>query len=280
MNPPRASVLDRTVPAAVVRWEGAFVALAAWAFFVSIPLSLGQLGLGSDALNHHIYLGWTAQQPRFDRDFLAAGYQSSEWPYLFWPAYRMAVAGFSGAAAGAVLASLHLLAVWPVWMLARACLPGRAVFDVAMRVLAVALALASALLLSLLDTTIADVLAAAPLLWAIALAIEPIARGADMAPATARRYVVWSGLCAGLAVACKLSNGPFAICMPGLWMLCARGWRGRCVDVLAASAATLAGFLLAYGYWGSLLWHWYGNPVYPFLDPLFAPWRAWLHWAG
>lgn len=280
MNPPQPSLLDRLLPAGVLRWEGTFVAVAAWAFLVAIPLSLGALGLGADALNHHIYLGWTAQQPRFDHDFLAAGYQSTEWPYLFWPAYRMAVDGWSGLAAGAVLASLHVVAVWPVWLLARACVPGRAVFDVTMRLLAVALALASGLVLSILDTTIIDVLAAAPLVWAVALAIEPIARGAAMKPALARRYVLLSGLCAGLSVAFKLSNGPLAVCMPGLWLVCARGVPERLVAVLLGGLATLAGFTLAYGYWGWQLWRYFGNPVYPFLDTWFVPVRTWLHWVG
>ena len=94
-------VLDRPVPAALLRWEGVLVCLAAWAFFVAIPLSLGELGLGSDALNHHVYLGWTAEQHRFDRDLLGAGYQSFQSPYLYWPLYKMAVGGWTGAAAGA-----------------------------------------------------------------------------------------------------------------------------------------------------------------------------------
>lgn len=276
----QSSLLDRALPVGTLRWEGTFVAVAAWAFLVAIPLSLGELGLGSDALNHHIYLGWTAEHHRFDRDFLAAGYQSTEWPYLFWPVYRMAVAGWSGAAAGAVLASLHLVVVWPVWMLARACIPGRAAFDVALRVLAVALALASGLVLSVLDSTIIDVLAAAPLVWAIALAMEPIAHGPAMTFAAARRYVMLSGLCAGLAVAFKLSNGPLAVCLPALWVLCTPGWRDRIVAVVLGSLCTLAAFGAAYGYWGWLLWRTFGNPVYPFLDGWFAPLRAALDRMG
>jgi hypothetical protein len=29
-----------------------------------------------------------------------------------------------------------------------------------------------------------------------------------------------------------------------------------------------------------LLWRHFGNPMYPFYDPLFAPLRAWLGWSG
>lgn len=280
MRHPQPPLLERALPAALLRWEAVLVCLAAWGFLLAIPLSLGELGLGWDALNHHIYLGWTAQQHRFDRDFLGAGYQSFQSPYLYWPVYRMAVGGWNGMWAGAVLASLHLIAVWPVWMLARRCMPGRTVFDLAMRVLAVALALMSGVVLSAFGSSMNDLLAAAPLVWAVALAMEPVTRTGDPGPAAARRWVLLSGLCAGLAVAVKLSNGPLAVFMPGLWLLGARGPRRRLAAVLLGSIGTLAGFLLGYGYWGWLLWRHFGNPLFPFYDHWFAPLRAWVGWAG
>lgn len=268
------------MPPALLRWEGALVCLVALGCLVAIPVSLGELGLGWDALNHHIYLGWTAEQNRFDRDFLGAGYQSFQAPYVNWPVYKMAAAGWTGASSGAILALLNIIAVWPVWMLARACAPGGAVFDLAMRALAVALALMSGVVLSAFGSTMNDVLAAAPLVWAVALAMEPAARAVDMAPAKARRYVAVSGLCAGLAVALKLSNGPLAVLMPGLWLFGARELRGRLAAVLLGSLATLAGFGLGYGHWGWLLWRHFGNPVFPFYDHWFAPLRGWLGWTG
>jgi hypothetical protein len=274
------SLLERAAPPALLRWEGALVCLIAWGFLLAIPLSIGELGLSWDALNHHIYLGWTAEQQRFDHDFLGAGYQSFQSPYLYWPVYRMATSGWGGTAAGAVLASLHLVVVWPVWMLARACVPGPAVSDVALRILAVALALTSGVILSAFDSSMNDVLAAAPLVWAVALAMEPAARVLGMAPAVARRYVVLSGLGAGLAVALKLSAGPLAIFMPGLWLLCAQGLRARLVVVTLGSLGALAGFALGYGYWGWLLWRHFGNPVFPFYGHWFAPLRGWLGWVA
>lgn len=280
MKVPYRGWLERPVPDTVLRWEGALVCLVAWGLLLSIPLFFEGLGLGWDALNHHIYLGWTAQQHRFDRDFLGAGYQSFQSPYVNWPVYKLAVNGLGGATAGSILASLHLLVVWPVWMLARVCVPGGAVFDVAMRSLGVALALMSGVVLSALGSTMNDVLATAPLLWAVALAMEPIARSDDVAPQTTQRYVLLSGLGTGLAVALKLSNGPLAILMPGLWLLCGPSIRGRLFAVFLGSLGTVAGFLIGYGYWGSLLWRYFGNPVFPFYHHLFAPLRSLLGWTG
>ena len=105
------------------RVELTALVLVAWAAFASIPLALGGIGLGWDALNHHVYLGWIADQPRFDRDFLAASYQSFQYPYLYWPFFKLFQSGISGAWAGVVLDSFNVLLVPPLWMLARVCVP-------------------------------------------------------------------------------------------------------------------------------------------------------------
>lgn len=279
MNGSPPTFLDRAVPAALLRWEGVLVCVVAWVLLLSIPLSLGELGLSWDALNHHIYLGWTAQRHRFELDFLGAGFQTFQSPYLYWPVSEMALRGWSGTAAGAVLASLQALVAWPVWMLARACTPGGTVFELALRASATALALLSCVVLSTFDATMNDLLATVPLVWAVALAIEPVAQP-GMEPATVRRALLLSGLGAGLAVALKLSNAPLAIWLPALWLLCARQWRGRLLCVLLGSAGTLLGFMLGYGYWGWLLWRYFGNPIFPFHHHWFEPLRGWLGWVG
>src|SRR5690606_31666249 len=140
------------------------------------------------------------------------GYQAYTFPYLYWPLYQMAAAGWSGMAAGAMLAALHaVLLAPPVWLLARACMPGPTWFDLAMRALGVALAFLTGVALSMVDATMNDLLAAAPLLWAVALAVQAMPAARSDAPTVAWRLVFLSGLCAGAAVAAKLSNGPLAI---------------------------------------------------------------------
>lgn len=249
----------------------------AFAVFVSIPIVLGGISLSSDTLNHHIYLGWVADKARFDRDFLAASYQSYQFPYLYWPIYKLAIGGASGVTAGVILAAIHLLAVPPAWMLARACMPGQTAFDVSMRFLGVLLAFMTSVILLLLDTTGNDVFAAIPMIWAIAFAAAPLdaSRGAWMTP---RRCLVLSGLLAGASIAFKLSNGPLAILLPGLWWLTARSWPQRLTNVALGSAATMVGVLVTYGYWGWQLWTWFGNPIYPMYDGLFAVLRQWAGW--
>lgn len=255
--------------------ELSVLVLVAWVVFASIPLALGGIGLSWDALNHHVYLGWIADQPRFDRDFLAASYQSFQYPYLYWPFYKLFQSGVSGQWAGVVLVSLNLAAVPPLWLLARVCVPEKSWYGGAMRWLAVALAFLTGVVLSLFDSTSNDLLAAIPLVWAVALAFEPFAAQRPQW-LTARRLVLLSGFCAGAAVAFKLSNGPLATLMPLLWGTHGSSFRQRATNIALGSIATIAGFILLYGYWGWQLWIHYGNPLYPFCENWFAPLRAWL----
>ncbi len=272
------NLIEREVPARVLRWEWLIICLLAWGAFAAIPLTLGEIGISWDALNHHIYLGWTAEHPRFDQDFVAAGFQSFQFPYLYWPVYKLAINGWSGQWAGVVLATLQVAAVPPVWMLAKACMPGRTGFDMAMRLLAVVLAFMTGVVLSLFDSTSNDLMAATPLVWALALAMMPLdsARPAWVTPC---RAAVLSGFFAGAAVAFKLSNGPLALILPFAWFFSVPTVRGRAMQALWGSLATLAGFSIVYGYWGSLLWSHFGNPIYPFAEDWFAPLRSLVGWA-
>lgn len=252
-------------------WAVAALAMAA------VPVFLGGLGLGWDALNHHFYLGWVAQEPRFQQDFAAASYQAYQYPYLYWPAYRLAAAQASGVGAGVVLALLQSLAVPAVWLVARACCPGATLFDAALRFAAVVLAFLGSVTLSLLDSTSNDMFAAIPLLWAIALSIV----AAEATSATPRRVttlLLLSGLCAGISVAFKLSNGPLVLVLPLAWLMAPGAAGKRVADMVLAGLATLAGFALAYGWWGWQLWIHMGNPVYPFFDAMFEPLREFTGW--
>lgn len=264
-------------PEWLIRWEPLIVFMGCLVALMSVPIALGRIGLSWDALNHHIYLGWVTDRPRFDRDYLAASYQSYQYPYLYWPVYKLAVLGASGVVAGVVLTLLHLTVAPALWKLARACIPGREWFDVLMRGLAVALALMGGVVLSMLDSTSNDLLAAIPLVWAIAVALEAVAAPSLRNPAY-RKSVILSGLLAGLAIAFKLSSVPIAILLPVLWAWRGDGYVGRIQAVLLGGIATVVAFALAYGYWGWLLWTNFGNPFYPFFDAWMEPVRVLAGW--
>jgi hypothetical protein len=259
------------------RGEIWIVWILGWIALAAVPLLRGEAGIVWDALNHHIYLGWIAFHPRFDRDFIAAGWQSFQYPYLYWPAYKLAVSGASGVTAGVVFASLQSLAVPPLWLVARSVCPGARVEDVALRFLGVGLALAGGLTLSLVDTTSNDVLAGVPLLWAVALGL--MANDAGVQERRRWTLVALSGACAGVSVAFKLSNGPLALVLPLLWAWCPGPWRAIAMRVLLGGVMTVLAALATYAPWGWAMWHHFGNPLYPFRDDVFQAVRAYLHWS-
>lgn len=256
--------------------EALVICALAWMALAAIPFGFGGIGITWDGLNHHIYLGWTAERARFDRDVLAASFQVFQFPYANWPLYKLAVSGWSGVAAGVALATIQWLAVPAVWLIARACIPGLGWYESAFRALAVLLAFSSGLVLSLFDSTANDLIAAVPLIWAIALSLGPInAEGPATRAETAA--IVFAGLLAGASVALKLSNGPLAVLLPLLWWFAQPPGR-RVRFVVIGCIATGAGFTLAYAHWAWLVWQYAGDPVYPFCHACFAPLRDLLHW--
>lgn len=269
--------LDVQAPAWVLRWEWLWLCALAASALAAVPVTLGHIGLSWDALNHHIYLGWTAEHPRFDRDLVAAGFQVYQYPYLYWPVYRLAVSGVSGVTAGIVLTQLNVLVVPALSLIASACVPGREWFHVFMRALAVTLAFSSAVVLSMLDTTSNDLLASIPMVWAIALGLHA-ANAGDAHERQLRRWTLASGALAGVAIAFKLSNGFMAILLPMLWLWPGEGWRPRITRTAVAGVATVLALLLAYGPWAWQVWQVAGNPIYPLFDDWFAPLRELAGW--
>lgn len=258
----------------IVRREPWIVLLVGALALAAIPLWAGHLGISWDALNHHFYLGWTAAQPRFGQDYLAASYQAYQYPYLYWPVYKLAMAQVSGTTAGIVLALLHATAIPATWMIARNCIPGEDLFAAGMRATAVLLAFLTGAVLSLFETTSNDLMAGIPLLWAYAFALRPISQ-----PTTSPgRWAVGSGLFAGMSVAFKLSNGPLAVVLPIMWLWPAGTIWSRLGRSALAGVALLVAYGGLYGYWGWQLWSHYGNPIYPLYDAWFAPVRDMTGW--
>jgi len=235
--------------------------VVAAALAASVPLHAGLWAWSWDALNHHVYLGYIAESSRWHLDVVAASVQSWQYPYLYWPVYRLSQMDIGGAYAGALWsAGLAAILVPPVWLTSLHLLPasGAAAQAVFERVAACALAASSVVVLSSVGTTANDPLAAVPLLWAVAIMTVPQPGDRRAAVAAA----LW-----GASTAFKLSNGLFLPLLLFWWWVPVRPYlplrRGL---MLAAGAA--AGFVGAYAPWGWQLWRVTGNPFYPFFaDP-------------
>lgn len=260
------------------RYEWLVVSLLAWVAVSCIPLGLGHIGLSYDALNHHIYLGWSAATNRFGLDFSAASSQSYQVPYTYWPVYKLAISGFSGAVAGVVLAALACLCVPAVWLMARQSIVGHTGYDLFMRTAAVTLAFLSVVVLSLFGSTQNDVLAAVPLVWALALALQGVGDGVTNTLARPWLSVVIAGVLAGVSVTFKLSNGPLVLVMPLVWLFHGGDLKSRFGRLVTGCTAMVLGCLVTFAPWGVKVWAEMGNPIYPLYGSIFGPLRNLLGW--
>jgi hypothetical protein len=99
------------------------------------------------------------------------------------------------------------------------------------------------------------VLAATPLLWAVAVGLKP--------DASDRRLVAMGALF-GVSVAFKLSNALF-VPMMLMWWFETRSPYLSLRRGLRLSGGAALGFLVAYAPWGVQLWANMGHPLYPFM---------------
>jgi hypothetical protein len=200
----------------------------------------------------------TAQHPRWNLDVLPASNQTYQYPYLYWPVYRLSLLNGSGVWVGAIWAALQAaMLLPPVWLISYRVLPEKesAWGGLAERTASCVFAGMSIALWSSLETTANDLLAAVPLLWAVALGLKPN---------SGNRTLIAIGFLYGIAVAFKLSNALYAPMLLVWW------WSPRkpffpIARALALGLGSLAGFTLAYAPWGLQLWWHMGNPFYPYL---------------
>jgi hypothetical protein len=224
----------------------------------------GEFGWSWDALNHHIYLGMTAEHPRWDLDVIPASYQTYQYPYLYWPAYRLSLWAGSGSTMGAIWSAFQMALVMPpVFWICQRLLPdkGAVLSGWLERSLGCGLAVMSLMVLNSLQTTANDLLAAVPLLWAVALAIHP--------DRTVPRAAAAAAL-VGMAAAFKLSNALFFPLLLLWWWAPGDSLRLTVRRGLASGLGVGLGFVLAYAPWGWQLWRLTGNPFYPFMANVFG----------
>lgn len=224
---------------------------------------VGQWGWSWDALNHHVYLGLTAEQPRWSLDVLAASTQVYQYPYLYWPIYKIAQMSGSGLAAAVTWSAVQAaLLLPPVWLMAHRLIDTSAVPGweaTLLRAAACLLAFLNGILLLGLGMTSNDLLAALPLLWAVSL---------QMGSKRSDRLAMLCAALWGASTALKWSNG---LMLPALlfWW-----WQAEKPHLpprrgLALAAGAILGFGVVYLPWGLQLWEVRGNPFYPYFRGIF-----------
>ena len=106
-----ASSDERGVLPSSMTWARVAALVGSLVFAIAWTLTLGK-DVHWDAVNYHLYLGYSAIHDRFASDFFAAGTPSYINPYAYVPLYLMSAAGWHSALMAMVFAAWHGLALW------------------------------------------------------------------------------------------------------------------------------------------------------------------------
>lgn len=207
-----------------------------------------------DQLNYHYYLPYELLNGRLAQDFFAASAQSYLNPVGYLPFYLMVASGWHSVVVSTVLAAAHSLSIGLLYLISWelfAHLPPRDRRMLA--ILAAALGAATGVYWMTVGASFLDPLLVPPMLAGLLLLLR-----ADAQPV---RSAAAAGLLFGAAAALKYSNAVYALAALPLALAMRAG-----VAYVVAGAAAVA--LLA-GPWLALLWHEFGNPVFPLANAWF-----------
>ncbi len=269
------SLMAATVPARVpapagesllLRGTGAWRSVAytfALLFALTWTLTHGK-DVHWDALNYHLYLGFSALNDRFALDFFGAGTPSYINPYAYVPLWLMVDAGWPAFWIAVVLGAFHAIALGLTFEIAlQAGLRDRQLALPRFALFAVLLAVINPVFLQGLGSTFIDISTGVFVLggW---LALARTLRAGGLGQAAL------AGVLCGVAAALKLSNAVFAMAAVPALLLVAGSFAIRVRMVLAYSAACGAAFAAVSLPWSWPLWREFANPFFPFLN----------HWFG
>lgn len=253
---------ERLLPASVPAWRGLAYA-ASMVFAVAWTLALGK-DVHWDALNYHLYLGFSALNDRFALDFFGAGTPSYINPYAYVPLYLMTLAGWPALWIAVTLAAFHALVFWLTFEIALAAGVRDARFALPQfAMLAVLIAATNPVLLQGLGSTMVDIPTGVLVLggW---LGVVHTVRDGRVA------WVVLAGALLGIAAALKLSNAVFAIAAVPALAFMPGGIADRARGILGFGVACALAFAALALPWSWQLWREFGNPFFPFLNQWFA----------
>jgi hypothetical protein len=235
--------------------------------------ALASVLLGQDAnwdlLNYHLHNPWAWLEGRVGRDLAPAGMQSYFNPLLDVPYYLM-VRHLSPAVVAATMGAVQGLGFVALFAIARHYVSGTATATANALALAAA-GCASAALLAELGTTMGDATTAPLALAGLATALGAWPTVPRDGHPTPWARLLAAGLMLGAAAGLKLTNAPYALAaclaLAVAWPSTMRD-RGAVATVFAIGVGV--GLAITAGHWFAMLWHTFGNPLFPQFNGLFG----------
>ncbi len=219
--------------------------------------------MGWDAMDYHVYAGFSALHDRFGQDYFAAGPQGYFNPYAYVPFYLLLRSPLTALEDASILAVLQGGILWLTYELAiRVVPPDTPKIRVAVGALATVFAFANPVLIDQFGSSLTDVTTGE-----IALAGWLVLLGAVCTPGAMR--VVGAALLLGAASALKPTNAVHAVSAATVLLFIPGTWRSRFRFAALFAVALAAGFVLINAPWSIHLERHFGNPVFPLLNGLF-----------
>ena len=216
-----------------------------------------------DALNYHLYAGFSAVNDRFSQDYFAAGPPSYFNPYAYVPFYALVRAGLSPLAISSVLALVHSVIFWLVFEIAVCVCPSdNRRTQMTYGICAVAIAFLNPILVQQVGSSFADITTAELVLGGWLLLAQTV-----RTPQTAR--IVCGGLLIGAATALKLTNSVHAVAAFAIFIMLPKTPLGRVRYGLGYAAAVGLGFAIVAAPWSFQLERMFGNPFFPLMNGVF-----------
>jgi len=235
--------------------------------FIVIVCCIFSLALGKDLTwdfyNYHLYAPHAALNYELHSDFMGSGWVRYLNPYASVPFYLMATAGWPDTIISMLLAAVHSLNIVLVWWICREHLFGHSAASRDWVALATYLACVTTVFLGMIGSTFTDPLTSTFILGALAALLQ------GAASTTPRRYIVTSGLLAGIAVGLKLTNIVGCLALAVAILAFAQSWGTRLKVMLIFGFSSGAGFMIANGWWAWQLYAEFGNPVFPLMNTFF-----------
>lgn len=251
-----------------LRW---LLLTAAPVVFALVAVLLGKEA-GWDLQNYHWYNPYALLQQRLGFDIAVAHHSTYFNPLSDVPFYWLAthapawlVGAYLGALFGVVVALIGAIAYQalryqiasPAWRLASAAL----------------IALAGAIgggALPAVGSTSNDVPSAIGSVAALLIVVSNFT-AMRTAPLTRQSLIMLlvAGLCAGISTGLKLTTAIYALGLLAAVCFAVPSWRSRTYCVLLLGAGMLLGFLLSAGPWLWRMWHYGGNPLFPYFNDVF-----------
>lgn len=220
--------------------------------------------LNADLLNYHLYTAHAFWTGAYKADFMGSGLQGFLNPIGYVPAYLMIKAGWHSLTAASVLAAVHALNIWLVWLIGWRILFRSSQDRVSSSALAATLAAASPVFIAVIGSSFLD-----PIVSLFTLTSLYLVCSALLNSPTGSWKLALAGTLLGAATGLKLTGIAASTVAVAALLITAVIYRKRLVSIIWFISGLVVGAISTGGAWAYHLWSSFQNPVYPLANDIF-----------